>query len=58
MFYQTAPGQPLVVMTVEGTDPTLPSILLNSHTDVAPATKVVLLSVTQTIYCWALDCQI
>ncbi|KAI7819357.1 hypothetical protein BC939DRAFT_460510 [Gamsiella multidivaricata] len=29
-------GKPTVIMTVEGTDPSLPSLLLNSHTDVVP----------------------
>jgi aminoacylase len=30
------PGKPLLVMTWEGSDASLPSILLNSHTDVVP----------------------
>ncbi|XP_078595531.1 aminoacylase-1-like [Branchiostoma floridae x Branchiostoma japonicum] len=30
------PGKPVVLMTWEGQDPTLPTILLNSHTDVVP----------------------
>ncbi|RUS26178.1 hypothetical protein BC938DRAFT_471126 [Jimgerdemannia flammicorona] len=30
------PGKPHVIMTVEGRDPDLPSVLLNSHTDVVP----------------------
>lgn len=30
-------GKPIVVATLAGTDPTLPSLLLNSHTDVVPA---------------------
>ncbi|OLY79184.1 Aminoacylase-1 [Smittium mucronatum] len=29
-------GKPIVIMKLEGTDPSLPSILLNSHTDVVP----------------------
>lgn len=29
-------GKPVLVMTWEGTQPQLPSILLNSHTDVVP----------------------
>ncbi|KAF9582741.1 adenylate cyclase, partial [Lunasporangiospora selenospora] len=29
-------GKPAVIMTVEGSDPSLPSLLLNSHTDVVP----------------------
>ncbi|KAI1315336.1 adenylate cyclase [Mortierella claussenii] len=29
-------GKPTVIMTFEGTDPSLPSLLLNSHTDVVP----------------------
>lgn len=31
-----APKKPIVVMTWEGTQPALPSILLNSHMDVVP----------------------
>jgi len=30
------PGQPIVIMTFAGTDPSLSSLLLNSHTDVVP----------------------
>ncbi|KAK3873823.1 hypothetical protein Pcinc_017148 [Petrolisthes cinctipes] len=30
------PGKPSVVMTVTGQDPSLPTLLLNSHTDVVP----------------------
>ena len=30
------PGKPIFVMTWEGLEPQLPSILLNSHTDVVP----------------------
>ncbi|XP_066970090.1 aminoacylase-1-like isoform X1 [Macrobrachium rosenbergii] len=30
------PGKPIVLMTIPGKDPSLPSILLNSHTDVVP----------------------
>ncbi|XP_063867714.1 aminoacylase-1-like isoform X4 [Scylla paramamosain] len=33
---ECVPGKPIIIMTVEGRDPTLPSILLNSHTDVVP----------------------
>lgn len=33
-------GKQIVVITVEGRDPTLPSIMLNSHSDVVPADKV------------------
>ncbi|KAF9132082.1 adenylate cyclase [Mortierella sp. GBA39] len=29
-------GKPTVIMTFEGQDPSLPSLLLNSHTDVVP----------------------
>ncbi|KAG0208271.1 adenylate cyclase [Mortierella sp. NVP41] len=29
-------GKPTVIMTFEGTDPSLPALLLNSHTDVVP----------------------
>uniref|UniRef100_A0A5S6QW05 N-acyl-aliphatic-L-amino acid amidohydrolase n=1 Tax=Trichuris muris TaxID=70415 RepID=A0A5S6QW05_TRIMR len=32
-----APAKPAVVMTIEGQDPTLPSVFLNSHMDVVPA---------------------
>lgn len=30
------PGKPNIIMTFEGRDPSLPAILLNSHTDVVP----------------------
>ncbi|MPC43037.1 Aminoacylase-1 [Portunus trituberculatus] len=33
---ECVPGKPIIIMTVEGRDPTLPSLLLNSHTDVVP----------------------
>jgi len=35
-FFQCVPKKPVFVMTWEGKDPTLPSILLNSHIDVVP----------------------
>lgn len=37
-IFLTLPGTeiPVVVMTLEGTDPTLPSLYLNSHMDVVP----------------------
>lgn len=33
---QCVKDKPTVIMTFEGTDPSLPSLLLNSHTDVVP----------------------
>ncbi|XP_068247489.1 aminoacylase-1-like [Palaemon carinicauda] len=33
---ECVPGKPIVLMTLPGRDPTLKSILLNSHTDVVP----------------------
>ncbi|KAG7155682.1 Aminoacylase-1-like 4, partial [Homarus americanus] len=33
---ECVPGKPNVIMTLVGDDPTLPSFLLNSHTDVVP----------------------
>lgn len=36
-------GKPVVVITWEGKEPSLPSILLNSHTDVVPVTPVSIL---------------
>lgn len=33
---ECSPGKPAVVMTIPGQDPSLPSVLLNSHTDVVP----------------------
>lgn len=33
---ELVPGKPIVIMTWEGSDPSLPSLLLNSHTDVVP----------------------
>jgi len=35
-----APGKPIVVITWLGQKPELPSILLNSHTDVVPVYSV------------------
>lgn len=37
-FYikEMVPGKPIFIMTWEGTNPELPSVLLNSHTDVVP----------------------
>lgn len=37
---QVVPGYVITVLTWPGTNPTLPSILLNSHTDVVPVFKV------------------
>ncbi|CAG8450407.1 9277_t:CDS:2 [Diversispora eburnea] len=34
--FEYVKGKPIVLLTWEGRDPTLPSILLNSHTDVVP----------------------
>ena len=34
------PGKPVVVMTWPGTEPALPTLLLNSHTDVVPVFEV------------------
>ncbi|XP_050692817.1 aminoacylase-1-like isoform X2 [Eriocheir sinensis] len=34
--YEKFPGNPVVIFTLPGTDPSLPAILLNSHTDVVP----------------------
>lgn len=36
IYYPVNEENPVVVMTWEGSDPSLPSILLNSHTDVVP----------------------
>ncbi|XP_063610037.1 aminoacylase-1B-like [Penaeus indicus] len=33
---ECVPGKPAVIMTLPGEDPTLPAVLLNSHTDVVP----------------------
>ncbi|EGG24895.1 N-acyl-L-amino-acid amidohydrolase [Cavenderia fasciculata] len=32
-------GLPIVIMKIEGSDPSLPSVLLNSHVDVVPAVR-------------------
>lgn len=37
---ECAPGRPIIILTVQGQDPTLPSVLLNSHTDVVPVFPV------------------
>ena len=34
------PGMPIVLMTWPGNEPDLPTVLLNSHTDVVPVFKV------------------
>jgi aminoacylase len=34
--YECVPGKPFVCMTIPGSDPSLPSLLLYSHTDVVP----------------------
>lgn len=33
---EVAPKHPVFIMTLEGDDPSLPSVMLNSHTDVVP----------------------
>lgn len=33
---EVAPKRPVFIMTLEGEDPSLPSVMLNSHTDVVP----------------------
>ena len=38
--YSIVPGKPIVVLTWEGSEPNLPSILLNSHMDVVPVFPV------------------
>lgn len=38
--YQVVAGKPIVVITWAGTEPTLPTILLNSHMDVVPVFAV------------------
>ena len=34
------PGKPVVLMSIIGQNPSLPSVLLNSHTDVVPVFPV------------------
>ena len=34
--HECVPGKPILIMTWEGTDPSLSSVILNSHTDVVP----------------------
>lgn len=34
---ELVPGKPILLATIEGSDPSLPALLLNSHTDVVPA---------------------
>nr|CAD7453364.1 unnamed protein product [Timema tahoe] len=41
--YHVVEGKPIVVITWRGSEPTLPSILLNSHMDVFPTSNVSLL---------------
>ena len=40
VMFQCLPGKPVVVMTWRGTNPALPSLVLNSHTDVVPVYPV------------------
>ena len=35
-IHECVPGKPIMIMTWEGTDPALTSVILNSHTDVVP----------------------
>ncbi|XP_014782659.1 aminoacylase-1 isoform X1 [Octopus bimaculoides] len=42
---EVSPGNPVFVMTVEGKDPSLPSLMLNSHIDVVPV----------DMDCWKVD---
>lgn len=37
---EVKPNKPIVIITWVGTEPNLPSILLNSHTDVVPVFEV------------------
>jgi hypothetical protein len=39
-IYFVVPGKPIVVLTWEGSEPALPSVLLNSHMDVVPVFPV------------------
>lgn len=39
-FFKVCPGRVVSIMTWEGTDPTMKSIVLNSHTDVVPVFQV------------------
>lgn len=41
--YEVVPQKPIVVLTWEGKDPKLPSVLLNSHMDVVPVFEVSLI---------------
>jgi len=38
--YSIVPGKPIVVLTWEGSEPNLPTVLLNSHMDVVPVFPV------------------
>uniref|UniRef100_A0A0N5ACS5 N-acyl-aliphatic-L-amino acid amidohydrolase n=1 Tax=Syphacia muris TaxID=451379 RepID=A0A0N5ACS5_9BILA len=38
--YECLPGKPIVILTHRGTNESLPSLLLNSHTDVVGACEV------------------
>lgn len=39
--WEGKPGKPVVILTWPGTNPALPSVVLNSHTDVVPVFEVV-----------------
>ncbi|KHJ96350.1 N-acyl-L-amino-acid amidohydrolase [Oesophagostomum dentatum] len=36
---ETVPGKPVIIMTIPGSEPSLPSLVLYSHTDVVPTYK-------------------
>ena len=40
LLIQVVKGYPIVILTWEGTDPKLPSVVLNSHMDVVPVYAV------------------
>ena len=39
-LWQMVKDKPIILMTWEGTDPSLPTVLLNSHIDVVPVYPV------------------
>jgi len=51
-FFQIVKNNPILVISWEGTNPNLPAVLLNSHTDVVPVFPVSFDSVSYIFLLW------
>ncbi|GMS85983.1 hypothetical protein PENTCL1PPCAC_8158, partial [Pristionchus entomophagus] len=38
--HEMVPGKPIIIMTIPGSEPALPALMLYSHTDVVPTFRV------------------